>query len=150
MSEINRKIANLIKQGNIYSCNAAQGLVQVQIGELISDWLPYFVPFAGAVAVHRPPSVGENCIVLSPSGELANGLVLCGLASTQCPQPSQSENETVIKYPDGAIIKYQHDSSHLDVSGIQTAKVQAASEVTVDCPQTTFTCLLYTSPSPRD
>ena len=66
-AEDQRKTANLIKQGNIAESDPA-GRVRVRIGNLLTDWLPYFVPFAGGVSVHRPPSVGENCLVLSPSG----------------------------------------------------------------------------------
>lgn len=107
MSNHHRIIANLIKQGTIAETDPA-GLVRVQHGELISEWLPYFVPFAGGVSIHRPPSIGENCIILSPSGETANGLVLCGLVSTQYPQPAQTNDVTVIKYPDGAQTEYNH------------------------------------------
>ena len=70
-AQYHRMIANLIKQGNIVQTDPTQGLVRVQCGEMTSDWLPYFVPAAGGVSVHRPPSVGENCIILSPSGETA-------------------------------------------------------------------------------
>lgn len=137
-AEDQRKTANLIKQGNIAESDPA-GCVRVRIGELLTDWLPYFVPFAGGVSVHRPPSVGENCLVLSPSGETAAGLVLCGLMSDQFPQPSNSADETVIRFPDGASIRYNHAAGSLDASGIKTITVQAAQSLLIDCPQSTFT-----------
>ena len=137
-AEDQRKTANLIKQGNIAESDPA-GRVRVRIGNLLTDWLPYFVPFAGGVSVHRPPSVGENCLVLSPSGETANGLVLCGLMSDQFPQPSNSADETVIRFPDGASIRYNHASGSLDASGIKTITVQAAQSLLIDCPQSSFT-----------
>ena len=79
MSNHHRIIANLIKQGTIAETDPANGLVRVQHGELQTDWLPYFVPFAGGVFIHHPLSTDENCIILSPNGETANGLALCGL-----------------------------------------------------------------------
>mgnify|MGYP000002616023 FL=1 len=138
-AELSRLLANLIKQGTIAESDPAAGRVRVLHGGLTTDWLPYFVPAAGGVSVHRPPSVGENCIVLSPSGEPANGVVLCGMASDQFPQPGQSADETVVKFPDGAVSKYNHAASKLNISGINTANIQAASLTTVDCPQSTFT-----------
>ncbi|MDK4624577.1 phage baseplate assembly protein V [Kingella kingae] len=138
-AEHNRQIANLIKQGNIAQVNPSECRVRVALGELTSDWLPYFVPCAGGVSVHRPPSVGENCIVISPSGETANGLVLCGLMSTAFPSPAQSADETVIIFPDGARFEYNHAASSLHISGIQTATVQASQAITFDTPQATFT-----------
>lgn len=137
-AEDQRKTTNLIKQGNIAESDPA-GRVRVRIGNLLTDWLPYFVPFAGGVSVHRPPSVGENCLVLSPSGETAAGLVLCGLMSDQFPQPSNSADETVIRFPDGASIRYNHAAGSLDASGIKTITVQAAQSLLIDCPQSTFT-----------
>lgn len=130
-AEHNRQIANLIKQGNIADTNPSECRVRVAFGGLLTDWLPYFVPFAGGVSVHRPPSVGENCIVLSPSGEIANGLVLCGLASTQFAAPSHSADETVIVFPDGAKANYNHASGSLNVSGMK--------KIVIDCPDSTFT-----------
>ena len=135
----NRLIANLLKQGNIAQADAARGLVRVQHGDLLTDWLPYFVPFAGGVSVHRVPSVGENCLVLSPSGEVANGLVLCGLASHQHPQPSTSPDETVIRFPDNAQFSYNHHSGSLKISGTKTIQIEASQSIEFDTPQATFT-----------
>lgn len=138
-AELSRLIENLIKQGTIAETDPARGRVRVRHGGLLTDWLPYFVPAAGGVSVHRPPSVDENCLVLSPSGDPANGLVLCGMASTAHPQPSASADETVVRYPDGAVTKYNHAAGHLDLSGIQTVAVQAAASLTIDCPANTIT-----------
>lgn len=138
-AEILRVIENLIKRGVIKSVDAAAGSVRVEIGNLITDDLPYMVPAAGGVSVHRPPSIGESCIVLSPSGNTAAGIVLCGLASDAHPRPSESSGETVTKYPDGAIVKYNHGSGALDISGIKTGNIQAAQSLLIDCPQTTTT-----------
>ena len=138
-AEISRLIENLIKVGEVAQTDPAAGRVRVEIGALLTDWLPYCVPAAGGVSVHRPPSAGEICIVLSPSGDTAQGMVLCGIAGAAHPSPSQSGGETVTVYPDGAIVKYNHQSSALDISGITTGKIKAAQSLTIDCPQTTAT-----------
>lgn len=138
-AEHNRQIANLIKQGTVAECDPVTCRVRVQHGGLTTDWLPYCVPAAGGVSVHRPPSVGENCLLLSPSGETANGVVLCGLASSQYPSPSGSPDETVMVCPDGARFEYNHASGHLNISGIKTVVIQAAQSMVFDTPQATFT-----------
>lgn len=130
-AELNRKIANIIKQGVIAESDPARALVRVQHGELMTDWLPYFVPAAGNVSVHRPPSVGENCVIFSPSGETANGMVMCGMASTSFPSPAQSADETVVKFPDGAIINYNHSSGQMTL--------KAVAKLTIDAPDTLIT-----------
>ena len=137
-NEAMRLIANLIKEGVIEAVDP-KGFVRVRHGGILSDWLGYFVPAAGGVSVHRPPSIGERCIMLSPSGETANAVVLCGLASAAHPSPSASAEETVVVFPDGARIEYHHSSGFMNISGIQSGKVQAAQSLTFDTPQSTFT-----------
>ncbi|MFV2029817.1 phage baseplate assembly protein V [Neisseria sp. S1] len=139
LAEITRIIENLIKRGVVHSVNPAAGSVRVQIGKLITDDLPYFVSAAGGVSCHRPPSVGESCLVLSPSGETAAGLVLCGLPSAQYPAPSVEESETVTKYPDGACVKYNHQSGKMEISGIKTAEITSGESIKFNCPVVEFT-----------
>ena len=137
-SEILRALENLIKRGVVHSVDAAAGSVRVEIGALITDDLPYFVPAAGGVSVHRPPSAGESCIVFSPSGDTAAGVVLCGIASDAHPQPSQSAGETVTRYPDGAVVSYNHQSSAMSISGIKTGVINAATGLTFNTPLAEF------------
>lgn len=136
--EIMRMIANLIKEGVVKESDPA-GKVRVEHGGLVSDWLPYFVPAAGGVSIHRPPSVGERCLIFSPSGETANAVVLCGLASTRHPAPAQTDDITVVRFPDGATAAYNHISGGMSIHGIQTGHIQAEKSLTFDTPQTTFT-----------
>nr|WP_314269810.1 phage baseplate assembly protein V [uncultured Kingella sp.] len=141
-AEHNRQIANLIRQGNIAEVNPSDSRVRVAVGALLSGWLPYFVPAAGGVSVHRPPSIGENCLLFSPSGETANGIVLCGLASDQFPSPDNTADDTVIRFSDGARFEYNHISGSLKITGIKTAVIQAAQSLTIDTPQAEFTGML--------
>lgn len=130
-AELNRKTANLIKEGTVSQTDPAANRVRVKHGELETDWLPYFVPFAGGVSVHRLPSVGEYCTVISPSGDMAGGLVLCGIASDRFPAPSTDPADTVVKFPDGGVIRYNHNSGAM--------VLKAISSLTIDTPQTTVT-----------
>lgn len=54
----------------------------------------------------RPRSA--KCILLSPSGEPAQGIALIGLYSQQRPAPSNSTTLRRRTYPDGAVIDYDH------------------------------------------
>ena len=136
-AELNRLIANIVRTGKILEVQA--GLVRVEFSpELQTDWLQYFVPFAGGVSVHRMPSKGESCVVLAPSGDLEAAMVLCGIASTDHPSPSSSADETVVQFPDGASVKYNHKASHLEIAGINTAVVNAGQSSEINCPQNTI------------
>ncbi len=136
LAELNRKIENMVRHGVVEDVKPS--LCTVRLSEtLVTDWLQYQVPAAGGVSVHRMPSRGEACTVLSPSGNLEAGRVVFGFASNQYPEPSQAANETVIKFPDGAVIIYDHAASHLDISGIATANITASGSTLISCPDNT-------------
>lgn len=126
-----RQLENLIKIGTVQEVDPVSNRIRVQHGGLLTDWLKYKTPAAGGVSIWRLPSIGEACLILSPSGETENGTVLCGIDSTQYPAPSQNPNETVVRFPDGAEINYDHVQRHLKISGIQTADITAEKSATV-------------------
>lgn len=134
-----RQLENMVKVGLIAEVDPKINRVRVQHGGLTTDWLPYFVPAAGGVSVWRLPSVGEMCVVLSPSGETENGIVMLGMASSQFPAPSNSPDETVMQFPDGARLVYNHQTGALTAAGVKTANLYAATSVTIDTPQTNMT-----------
>ena len=136
LAELNRKIENMVRHGVVEDVKPS--LCTVRLSEtLVTDWLQYQVPASGGVSVHRMPSRGEACTVLSPSGNLEAGRVVFGFASNQYPEPSQAANETVVLFPDGARIVYDHAANHLDISGIATANVTASGSTQINCPNNT-------------
>ena len=136
LAELNRKMENMVRHGVVEDVKPSICTVRLS-DDLVTDWLQYQVPAAGGVSVHRMPSRGEACTVLSPSGNLEAGRVVFGFASNQYPEPSQAENETIIKFPDGAMIVYDHAASHLDIGGIATANVTASGSTQINCPNNT-------------
>ena len=136
LAELNRKIENMVRHGVVEDVKPS--LCTVRLSEtLVTDWLQYQVPAAGGVSVHRMPSRGEACTVLSPSGNLEAGRVVFGFASNQYPEPSQAANETVVLFPDGARVVYDHTASHLDISGIATANITASGSTLIKCHDNT-------------
>jgi len=59
------------------------------------------------------PEVGEQVVVLSPSGELNQGVVLAGLFQTAHPHPVNTPEKQHILYKDGAVIEYDRELHHL-------------------------------------
>lgn len=138
-ADLARRLDNLIRLGTVAAVDHAQALCRVRTGGLLTTWLPWFARRAGNTRTWCPPTVGEQVMVICPSGEVASGLVLTGLYTTAHDAPSHSADEHVIDFPDGARICYDHAASNLTVTGIKTATVQASEHVTVDCPENTIT-----------
>lgn len=139
LAALSRLIENLIRAGTIYTVDHAQKRCRVQSGGLLTGWLPWFALRAGTTRDWDPPTIGEQCLIFSPSGEVGAGFVLLGIYSDAFDAPSSSPDEHVRLYPDGARISYNHATGALNAVGIKTALVQAADHITFDCPQVTFT-----------
>ncbi|NNT92946.1 phage baseplate assembly protein V [Stutzerimonas nitrititolerans] len=113
ISDILRRLANLIRLGTIAAVDHEAERCTVKTGGLTVPGRPWLALRAGASSDWDPPTVGEQCILLSPSGETAQGIALIGLYSRQRPAPSKSANLRRRTYPDGAVIDYDHASHTL-------------------------------------
>lgn len=142
-AEHNRLIANLIVTETVDDIQYKPLRVRVLVRERLSDWLPCIQPAAGKVRIWSPLSVGEQVTVFSPSGETGNGIVLRGLPSDATPSPSESPNEFLIAFPDGARVVYNHAIGALDATGLKTANVQGSVKATVDFHEAAFTGNVY-------
>lgn len=139
LADLSRRFESLIRTGTIHSVDHAAVRVRVASGKLLTAWLPWLESRAGTTTTWSPPTVGEQVILLCPSGEPASGIVLRGLNTDDTPPPSASEDDHVTLYPDGARFSYNHVTSHLEVSGVKTAKLIASTKVTIDCPENEIT-----------
>jgi phage baseplate assembly protein V len=138
-ADINRRLESLIRYGTVADVQAKPPRVRIQVGQLKTTWVRWVALRAATTSDWCPPVPGEQCVLLSPSGDMASAVALLGLASDEYPLPSDNPDEWVRRFPDGAVVRYHHANSALTVSGIKTATVQAAEHVTVDCPESTFT-----------
>jgi phage baseplate assembly protein V len=139
VAHLSRLIENLIRIGTVIAVDHAAARCRVASGKLESQWLPWIDRRAGNTRTWEPPTVGEQVLILSPSGDPAAGVVLIGLFCDAHAAPSASASEHVATYPDGARIAYDHASGALTATGIQTATIQAAVSVTLDTPATHIT-----------
>jgi len=138
-ADINRRLESLIRYGTVADVQAKPPRVRIQVGQLKTTWVRWVAFRAATTSDWCPPVPGEQCVLLSPSGDMASAVALMGLASDEYPLPSDNPDEWVRRFPDGAVVRYHHGDSALTVTGIKTATVQADEHVTVDCPESTFT-----------
>ena len=139
IAELSRRLENMIRIGTIAEVDHAARRVRVQSGLLLTDWLKWRAGRAGATRTWNPPTVGEQVMVLSPSGELANGIVIPSIYSDEHDAPSGDADMHVIVFPDGATITYNHQTGALAATGIKTALVSAETSITLDTPLTHIT-----------
>ncbi len=139
LADLSRRLESLIRTGTIAAVDLPAVRVRVRSGGLLTRELPWLEQRAANTTTWDPPVVGEQVLLLCPSGNPAAGVVLRGLHTDALPPPSSSADEHVTRFPDGAVIKYNHASSALAATGIKTATVEASELVTLDVPKTHIT-----------
>lgn len=114
LADLSRRLANLIRLGTIAAVDHASARCTVSTGGLTTAALPWLAARAGDAATWWAPSVGEQVLLLSPSGDPAAAVVLPALYSTAHPRPAGSDTARVAAYPDGARIAYDPATHQLD------------------------------------
>ncbi|MDO6525439.1 phage baseplate assembly protein V [Motilimonas sp. 1_MG-2023] len=137
IADLRRRIDNLLRLGTV--TNVRKSECRVSTGENITDWRPFFTRRAGSARTSWRPTVGEQVMLLSLSGDLANAYVLPAIYQDEFEEPDDHPTRDRTLYPDGAVIEYDPEVGALNVTGIKTATVVASHLVTVDCPEVLFT-----------
>ena len=106
LAELARLIENLVRLGTIAEVDVAKVRVRVKSGDITTTWLPWLALRAGTSKEWDPPTVGEQVILLSPSGVLAQGVALVGLFCDANPANGDREGLHRRTYPDGAVVEY--------------------------------------------
>lgn len=106
LADIIRRLENLIRAGTIAEIDPELPRCRVKSGGLMTGWLPFLALRAGEDSEWDPPSINEQCLVLSPSGNPAQGFVIYGLYSDRFPAPDNSLTRHRRRYRDGATIDY--------------------------------------------
>ncbi|CDF94175.1 predicted baseplate [Pseudomonas sp. SHC52] len=116
LATLARLIENLIRFGTIAAVQMQPPRVQVKTGTLTTAWLPWVALRAGADREWNPPTVNEQVLLFSPSGQLGNGVALTGLFSDQIPANGDREGLHRVTYRDGTVIEYDSIAHHLNAT----------------------------------
>lgn len=112
-AELARLIENLIRIGTIADVDLVKARVRVQTGDLLTGWLPWQAARAGADREWDPPTIDEQVLLLSPSGQLANGVAITGLFSDARPANGDRAKLHRRTYSDGAVVEYDSQAHRL-------------------------------------
>lgn len=132
IAELERRLANIAQLGTISAADYGKARVRVNIGERQSGWLPWATARAGGDRTWWAPEIGEQVLVISPSGNPAQGIVMPAIYSQVAPAPGATADVAGIEFADGTVIEYSRGEGRLfaDVKG--DVEVVAEGTVTVD------------------
>lgn len=131
IAEITRLLENIVRFGTIEAVQMQPPRVKVKSGNITTTWLPWLNLRAGADREWDPPTIGEQVVLLSPSGNLAQGVVLTGLFSDLIPGNGDREGLHRRTYRDGAVIEYDSIAKHLRATLPGTAEINATGDITI-------------------
>ncbi len=115
ISELQRKLANIVRIGLVKEVDYEKARVKVQIGEFLTDWLPWITSKAGKDRNWSPPDIDEQVIILSALGELSLGVVLAGIYQEKYPAPENKKEINSVKIQDGTRLLYDKEKHHLEI-----------------------------------
>lgn len=91
-AENERSREGIVKFGRVTAVDAGTARAKVSFGgESESDWLPWLAERAAAISIWAPVSVGEQVVVLSESGDTAQGVIIGSVFSQGNPGAAASE-----------------------------------------------------------
>ena len=113
--ELARRLANVVRPGVVAEADYALARVRVQYGGpgAVTGWLPWLAGRSGGDREWWAPEIGEQVLILAPSGELSNGIVLAAIYQTSRPAPASSSDVHLVRYSDGAEIEYDRAEHRL-------------------------------------
>ena len=123
LSEIDRKLHQLIRLGVVSDIDLTRARVRVKLGNNLTTWLPWVTHHAGEIRSWSPPIIGEQVVVLSPSGDMTQGVVLFALYQQKYPAPSDKSSEHKIEWEDGTLVSYDQASHDLHVTVANAGKI---------------------------
>ena len=94
--ELNRRLENIVRTGVVEEVRYGRpSRCRVRSGKLLSAWVPWIAQAAGGNQRGRhwrAPAIGEQCMLLSPGGDMTQAVALPGIISDAMPQGSESES----------------------------------------------------------
>ncbi|SRR6266550_2861506 len=129
ISELQRKLANIVRIGVVKEIDYEKARVRVKIGEILTDYLPWITSKAGKDRDWSPPDIDEQVMVFSPLGELSLGVVLPGIYQERYPAPENKKEINSVKFQDGTKLSYNQEKHHLKIDVVDkiTLKVGESS-----------------------
>lgn len=116
ISDSQRRLHNLATIGTVFEIDSNNQTMRLNVGELQTDHLPIPTVSAGQVRIWRCPSIGEQFLLISPSGDLANAIPVVSLFSEHNPTPSTDQNEIFVRFNDSDLLKIHTTDSQLHLT----------------------------------
>lgn len=142
-AENERIQSNLIRLGKVVELDEKNARIRVETAGQETGWVPWATGRAGATNHWSAPREGEQVMLLSPYGDMAQAVALLGVYSDAHPAPADSKDVERTVYPDGSTVSYDSEKHELRVTAgsakvfvtCTDATVKASGKVELDTPE---------------
>lgn len=135
-SQHDRMLACLLIPCRVVGVDLAAAMVRVSDGSgWTSAWVRWHSVAAGKARHWRAPSLGEQGVLISPSGEPAQGTFVPGLYGAAGAPPDNRDHVEVWRFDDGGSLVYDWQAKSYTItlpSGTATVKVGGTEVVVTD------------------
>lgn len=155
VGEFDRRIGNTVRIGVVVESIPGLG-VRVDLGDLVTDWLPIGRKRSGKQRSWNPLDIGEQVVIAAPSGEVSQGVVICSIPQEEYPDNGDKLGLWRETFDDGTQLEYDQTTHALraDVTGAGSITLHiggttlvlrngqatlVTDDYVVQSPQTTFT-----------
>ena len=137
LAQHDRMLAAMLKPCYVVAVDLAASppACRVSDGDWTSAWVRWHSLAAGKARHWRSPSLGEQGVLFSPSGEAAQGTFIPGLYGNAGTPPDNRDHVEVWRFADGGSLVYDWKAKSYTItlpSGTVTISVGGASAVVTD------------------
>lgn len=115
LGELDRRMGNVLRFGTVTEVDNATARVRVDIGGLVTDWVPWLTSSAGQDRAWRPLDVGAQVALASP-GDPSQGVVVGQLWQDAHPANGNTAKDSRLTFKDGTVIEIDRDASVLNLT----------------------------------
>ena len=130
-SDLERRMNGMISFGTIHVVDYQKARASVKVGAITTDYLPMMTGRAGHNKTWSPFEIGEQVMILSPSGDLDQGWIMGAVFSHHHQANGDNPDIHRMTYKDGAVLEYDRATHHLKAHLPQGGKLTIIGDVIV-------------------
>lgn len=130
--DLERRLSQLLVIGTIESADYASARCRVSAGGILTDWIKWFTTRASNDCDWWAPEIGEQVMVLSPGGDMTQGVALPAIYQAAHPAPGDRPTQRITDYADGTRVAYDRESSVLTIKCVGDVVIENAKSITVE------------------
>jgi phage baseplate assembly protein V len=131
LTELERRMANMLRVGTVATLDESAAKVTIAIGEITTKPLPWLTRRAGEDRDWWAPEPGEQVMVLSPGGDLGQGVVLPAIYQNNYPAPANVKHKRRVEFADGGFFEYDRQAGKMTINVVGDAQIDIGGKADV-------------------